>query len=152
MVAMPAGRDRVDRLGASSHLVSSTPSHGSVARQTFNQLPFASWRGASANGFSRSKIWKMEMEELLFRHGLLVFCAVVLTGISAEAADQTQLGAGNARAQQIGSGSPLVQSAVELLEHNARQTSAETASETATTRPTGFASSEPCYGSRIEGS
>lgn len=54
-------------------------------------------------------------------HGALVFCAVMLTGISAKAADQTQLGAGNARAQQIGSASPLVQSAVALLERNAQQ-------------------------------
>lgn len=45
----------------------------------------------------------------------------MLTGISAKAADQTQLGAGNARAQQIGSASPLVQSAVALLERNAQQ-------------------------------
>src|SRR3984957_16059193 len=61
------------------------------------------------------------MEATLIRHGALVFCAVMLTGISAEAADQTQPGAGNARAQQIGSASPLVQSAVELLEQNAQQ-------------------------------
>jgi len=61
------------------------------------------------------------MEAALIRHGALVFCAVMLTGISAEAADQTQLGAGNARAQQIGSASPLVQSAVALLERNAQQ-------------------------------
>lgn len=57
----------------------------------------------------------------MIRHGALVFCAVMLTGISAKAADQTQLGAGNARAQQIGSASPLVQSAVALLERNAQQ-------------------------------
>src|ERR1700722_18462186 len=61
------------------------------------------------------------MEATLIRHGALVFCAVMLTAISAEAADQTQPGAGNARAQQIGSASPLVQSAVELLEQNAQQ-------------------------------
>jgi hypothetical protein len=51
----------------------------------------------------------------------MIFSAVVLTGISAKAADQTQTGVGNARAQQIGSASPLVQSAVELLERNARE-------------------------------
>jgi hypothetical protein len=45
----------------------------------------------------------------------------MLTAISAHAADQTQLGAGNARAEQIGSGSPLVRSAVELLERNAHE-------------------------------
>jgi hypothetical protein len=61
------------------------------------------------------------MEAVLIRHGFLVFCAVALTGMSAEAADQTQIGAGNARAQQIGPGSPLVQSAVEFLTNNARQ-------------------------------
>jgi hypothetical protein len=61
------------------------------------------------------------MEAALIRHGALVFCIVMLIGLSAKAADQTQVGAGNARAQQIGSASPLVQSAVELLEQNARQ-------------------------------
>ena len=61
------------------------------------------------------------MEAALIRHGAMIFCAVMLTNISAKAADQTQVGAGNARAQQIGSASPLVQSAVELLEQNARQ-------------------------------
>src|ERR1700722_7789690 len=61
------------------------------------------------------------MEATLIRHGALVFCAVMLAAISAEAADQTQPGAGNARAQQIGSASPLVRSAVELLEQNAQQ-------------------------------
>jgi hypothetical protein len=61
------------------------------------------------------------MEAAMIRHGAMFFCAVMLTGISAQAADQTQLGAGNARAQQIGAASPLVQSAVELLAQNARQ-------------------------------
>ena len=61
------------------------------------------------------------MEATLIRHGAVIFCAVVLTGISAKAADQSQIGAGNARAQQIGSGSPLVQSAVDLLEQNAKR-------------------------------
>jgi hypothetical protein len=61
------------------------------------------------------------MEAALIRQGALVFCIVMLIGLSAKAADQTQVGAGNARAQQIGSASPLVQSAVELLEQNARQ-------------------------------
>jgi hypothetical protein len=61
------------------------------------------------------------MEAALIHRGALVFCAVMLTGVSAQAGDQTQVGAGNARAQQIGSASPLVQSAVELLEQNARQ-------------------------------
>jgi hypothetical protein len=40
---------------------------------------------------------------------------------SAQAADQTQLGAGNSRAEQIGPASPLVESAVDLLTRNARQ-------------------------------
>lgn len=57
----------------------------------------------------------------MIRHGAMMFCAAILTGMSAQAADQTQIGAGNARAQQIGGASPLVQSAVELLERNARQ-------------------------------
>jgi len=56
----------------------------------------------------------------LIRHGALAFCTAMLTVMSAHAADQTQLGAGNARAEQIGAGSPLVRSAVELLEHNAQ--------------------------------
>jgi hypothetical protein len=51
----------------------------------------------------------------------MIFCAVTLTGISANAADQTQIGAGIARAQQIGSASPLVESAVDLLVQNAQQ-------------------------------
>jgi hypothetical protein len=58
----------------------------------------------------------------MIRRSAVVFCAVVLTGGSAAfAADQTQIGAGNIRAQQIGNASPLVKSAVELLEQNARQ-------------------------------
>jgi hypothetical protein len=61
------------------------------------------------------------MEATMIRHGALIVCAAILTGMSAQAADQTQVGAGNARAQQIGAASPLVQSAVELLERNARQ-------------------------------
>jgi hypothetical protein len=61
------------------------------------------------------------MEATLIRHGAMIFCAVMLTGISAKAADQSQIGAGNTRAQQIGSGSPLVQSAVDLLEQNAKR-------------------------------
>jgi hypothetical protein len=61
------------------------------------------------------------MEATMIRHGALTFCAVMLGSFSAFADDQTQIGAGNARAQQIGSASPLVQSAVELLERNARQ-------------------------------
>jgi len=57
----------------------------------------------------------------MIRHGAAVICAVVLTGVSAFAADQTQVGVGNARAQQIGAASPLVRSAVELLKDNAQQ-------------------------------
>jgi hypothetical protein len=45
----------------------------------------------------------------------------ILASGSALAADQTQLGAGNARAEQIGPKSPLVRSAVELLEDNAEK-------------------------------
>ena len=57
----------------------------------------------------------------MFRRDLAVCCIVLLGCASAFAADQTQVGAGNLRAQQIGNASPLVQSAVELLEQNARQ-------------------------------
>lgn len=56
----------------------------------------------------------------MIRHGALAFCTAILTAMSAHAADQTQPGAGNARAEQIGTGSPLVRSAVELLENNAQ--------------------------------
>jgi hypothetical protein len=61
------------------------------------------------------------MEATMISRGAVAFCAVMLGSVSAFADDQTQIGAGNARAQQIGSASPLVQSAVELLERNARQ-------------------------------
>ena len=57
----------------------------------------------------------------MIRRSAVALCAIMLTGISAQAADQTQLGLGNARAEQIGAASPLVQSAVELLERNARR-------------------------------
>src|SRR5215813_12829187 len=57
----------------------------------------------------------------MIRRSAAIFCAVMLTGLSAHAADQTQLGAGNSRAEQIGGASPLVQSAVQLLEQNARR-------------------------------
>ena len=57
----------------------------------------------------------------MIRRGAMIFCAVMLSGISVHAADQTQLGLGNSRAEQIGGASPLVQSAVDLLERNARQ-------------------------------
>ena len=56
----------------------------------------------------------------MIRHGALILCSVWI-GVSAQAADQTQMGAGNARAEQIGPASPLVRSAVELLTDNARQ-------------------------------
>lgn len=45
----------------------------------------------------------------------------LMTSSSARAADQTQIGAGNARAAQIGSASPLVQSAKRILIENARK-------------------------------
>jgi hypothetical protein len=56
----------------------------------------------------------------MIRQSALILCSVWI-GVSAQAADQTQLGAGNARAEQIGPASPLVQSAVELLTDNAQQ-------------------------------
>src|SRR5215469_2496887 len=61
------------------------------------------------------------MEATMIRHGAAIACAIMLTAISADAADQTQVGAGNVRAEQIGPASPLVRSATELLEDNARQ-------------------------------
>ncbi len=57
----------------------------------------------------------------MIRHGAVAFFAVLLSGVCANAADQTQIGAGITRATQIGSASPLVQSAVELLVRNAQQ-------------------------------
>jgi hypothetical protein len=59
------------------------------------------------------------MEAALIRHGAVTFFAVLLSGVCANAADQTQIGAGIARAQQIGSASALVESAVDLLARNA---------------------------------
>ena len=55
----------------------------------------------------------------MIRHGAVTFFAVLLSGVCANAADQTQIGAGIARAQQIGSASALVESAVDLLTRNA---------------------------------
>jgi len=57
----------------------------------------------------------------MIRQGAMIFCAVMLMTASVQAADQTQVGAGNARAQQIGGGSPLVRSAVALLRENAER-------------------------------
>src|SRR5262249_22240048 len=56
----------------------------------------------------------MNGRSVLVAIGLLAAC-------SAHAADQTQIGAGNTRAEQIGQQSPLVRSAIELLEDNARR-------------------------------
>jgi len=61
------------------------------------------------------------MEATMIRHGAAIVCAIILSGISAHAADQTQVGAGNVRAEQIGPASPLVRSAAELLEDNAQR-------------------------------
>ena len=55
-------------------------------------------------------------------NGRSVLVAIgLLAAGSAHAADQTQIGAGNRRAEQIGQQSPLVRSAIELLEDNARR-------------------------------
>jgi len=54
------------------------------------------------------------------RGGVLAIVGL-LAACSAQAADQTQIGAGNGRAEQIGQKSPLVQSAIDLLEDNARR-------------------------------
>jgi hypothetical protein len=55
------------------------------------------------------------------RRGAWIWCCSILIACSAQAADQTQLGAGNARAERIGPASPLVQSAIDLLTDNAQQ-------------------------------
>ena len=55
------------------------------------------------------------------RRGASVWCCGVLIACSAQAADQTQLGAGNTRGEQIGQASPLVQTALDLLTNNAKQ-------------------------------
>src|SRR2546423_14816254 len=51
----------------------------------------------------------------------VLVAGVVLMSLNAVAADQTQTGGGNARAEQIGSFSPLVQSAKRILIDNAQQ-------------------------------
>jgi hypothetical protein len=61
------------------------------------------------------------MEAALIRHGAVTLFAVLLSGAYANAADQTQIGAGITRAQQIGSASQLVQSAVDVLVRNAER-------------------------------
>jgi len=57
------------------------------------------------------------------KNGLAISAALAAIGLvstfGANAADQTQIGAGNARAEQIGGGSPLVRSAKRLLLQNA---------------------------------
>jgi hypothetical protein len=57
----------------------------------------------------------------MIRNGALAFCAAMLAVVPAQAGDQTVVGAGNARAEQIGAASPLVRSAVELLKSNAAE-------------------------------
>ena len=57
----------------------------------------------------------------MIRHGAVTLFAVLLSGAYANAADQTQVGAGIARAQQIGSASQLVGSAVDVLLRNAER-------------------------------
>lgn len=59
---------------------------------------------------------------MITRHATMVLCGV-LVSMSAQAADQTQLGAGNARAEQIGTASPLVQSAFDYLNNAAQEIS-----------------------------
>jgi hypothetical protein len=57
----------------------------------------------------------------LFRVPTALVAGGLLLSLNAVAADQTQMGGGNARAEQIGSESPLVQSAKRLLVENAEQ-------------------------------
>src|SRR3569833_1477350 len=56
-----------------------------------------------------------------FRVPAVLVAGGVLMSLNAVAADQTQIGGGNARAEQIGSLSPLVQSARRILIDNAKQ-------------------------------
>jgi len=56
-----------------------------------------------------------------FRVPAVLVAGGLAVSLGAVAADQTQIGAGNARAEQIGSESPLVQSAKRLLLENAKQ-------------------------------
>jgi hypothetical protein len=56
-----------------------------------------------------------------FRVPAVLVAGGLVMSLNAVAADQTQLGVGNARAEQIGSGSPLVQSAKRFLIDNAKQ-------------------------------
>src|SRR5258707_64586 len=51
---------------------------------------------------------------MMTRQATAVLCGLLIS-VSAQAADQTQLGAGNARAEQIGTASPLVQTAFDYL-------------------------------------
>ena len=56
-----------------------------------------------------------------FRVPAVLVAGGVLMSLNAAAADQTQIGGGNTRAEQIGSASPLVQSAKRFLIDNAKQ-------------------------------
>ena len=56
-----------------------------------------------------------------FRVPAALVAGGLMVSLTAVAADQTRIGAGNARAEQIGSFSPLVQSAKRLLIENAKQ-------------------------------
>ena len=56
---------------------------------------------------------------MMTRRATMVLCGV-LVSMSAQAADQTQLGAGNARAETIGTGSPLVKTAFDYLTNAAQ--------------------------------
>jgi hypothetical protein len=56
-----------------------------------------------------------------FRVPIVLVASGLVSSLNAVAADQTQVGAGNARAEQIGGESPLVQSAKRFLIENARQ-------------------------------
>src|SRR5262249_27876579 len=57
---------------------------------------------------------------MMIRQATVVVCGMLIS-MSAQAADQTQLGAGNAHAEQIGTASPLVQSAVDFLADAAQE-------------------------------
>ncbi|HEY2403971.1 MAG TPA: hypothetical protein VGI23_26700, partial [Steroidobacteraceae bacterium] len=56
-----------------------------------------------------------------FRVPAVLVAGGMLMSLTAVAADQTQIGGGNVRAEQIGSVSPLVQSAKRSLIDNAKQ-------------------------------
>src|SRR5215831_631416 len=113
--------DMVTHPSASSHRPDMKPRLGAGLQP--HDCTFRS-RSAPILSDPHSKIpqraFKIPMETPMKRGGVLAIVGL-LAACSAQAADQTQIGAGNGRAEQIGQKSPLVQSAIDLLEDNARR-------------------------------